>query len=76
MRAIRIDKYANGFHDYQTANTDFPLFEGWAVVPDALKTPNWPYADIEVEDIDGVPTVTGWTPLPIPQDTKEEETIK
>ena len=49
--------------------------EGWAVIPDDMETPNLPYGDIAIEDIEGVPTVTSWTPreMPVVEETPEAE---
>lgn len=71
MTIIKIEKNANGSHDNQTIHgvtpETFPVPEGRAVVPDGLEIPNFPFGDVEVEEIDGVPTVTSWTPLPMPE---------
>lgn len=75
MTIIKIEKNDNGSHDNQTmfgvTPEDFPLPEGYAIVPEEVGTPetleNYPFGEITVEDRDGVPTVTSWTPLPIPE---------
>lgn len=59
MRLIEI-KDINGAHCFQTINKLSKIPEGWAVIPDDMETPNLPFGDITVEDIDGVPTVTSW----------------
>lgn len=70
MHIIRIYKHENGGHDNQTSSVDFPVPEGWAIVPEEVGTPetmeNYPFGDLTVEDRDGVPTVTGWTPGVVP----------
>ena len=33
---------------------------GWAIIPDNIVTENFPIGEIEVEEIDGVATVTRW----------------
>ena len=75
MKAIEIIANSNGGHNNQTCNIPFPLFEGWAVIPDDMETPNFPYGEVEVEEIDGVMTVTKWTPgvIPDPEPTPEAE---
>lgn len=71
MHIIRIYKHDNGGHDNQVSSVDFPVPEGWAIVPEEVGTPetmeNYPFGDLTVEDRDGVPTVTNWTPLPVPE---------
>ena len=72
MTIIKIEPYDNGAHANQTSDQPVPLPEGWAVVPDAmLPLENYPFGESTVENIDGVPTVTGWTPLPIPEPEPE-----
>lgn len=66
MTIIKIEPYDNGAHANQTSNlTAVP--EGYAVVPDGLETPNFPFGMVTTEEIDGVMTVTSWTALPVPE---------
>ena len=55
----------------------FPVPDGYAVIPEALGTPetleNYPFGEITIEEIDGIPTVTSWTPLPIPEPEPQPE---
>lgn len=75
MLLIKIDQFENGAHCSQTG-PEMPVPAGWAVVPESLGTPesleNFPFGDAAVEDVDGVPTVTGWTPLPVPEPGEPE----
>lgn len=92
MRIIYIPKNSNGSHDNQTIDgvtpETFPMPEGWAVVPDGLETPNFPFGEVEVEEKQyiveegeedkpavtiPVMAVTSWTPLPIPEPEPEPE---
>lgn len=74
MTIIKIESCKNGAHDNQTIDGaimgTFPIRDGYAVIPESLGTnntlKNFPFGDITVEDKDGIPTVTSWTPLPIP----------
>lgn len=74
MTIIRIEAYENGAHDNQTIDNvtpeTFPIPEGYAVLPKALGTPedieNFPFGLLAAEDLDGVPTVTRWDALPMP----------
>lgn len=70
MKIIEIITLPNGGHRNQTGDFD-TIPEGWAVVPDNLNTPNFPFGEITTKEIDGVVTVASWTPNPIP--TPEEE---
>lgn len=71
MTIIKIQPHDNGAHDNQTSSVDFPVPEGYAIIPEDVGTPetleNYPFGEITVEDRDGVPTVTSWTPLPMPE---------
>lgn len=77
MLAIEIVGAGNGFHANQRSDAPIPLLPGWAVVPESLSTSetleHFPFGEIVVEDVDGVPTVTGWTPLPVPEPGPEPE---
>lgn len=81
MTIIKIKQNGNGSHDNQTINgvtpEAFPVPDGYAVIPEALGTPetleNYPFGEITIEEIDGIPTATGWTPLPIPEPEPQPE---
>lgn len=64
MRIIEISALDNGAHRNQEG-TFYCAPEGWAIIPDDLETPNFPFGDITVDD-QTPPLVTKWTPLPIP----------
>lgn len=70
MRIIKIEPNSNGSHNNQTGNM-MSLPEGWAVVPEDLDTPNFPFGNVTVENIDGVDTVVTWEPLPMPEPKPE-----
>ena len=79
MTIIEVKKSENGAHNENTLDFDFTEFlpPGWAILPESVGNPstlkNYPFGEITVEDRDGVPTVTGWTPLPIPEPERPEE---
>ena len=60
MMMIEITALANGAHRNQTFNGVLP--DGWAVIPDGLETANFPFGAVTAEKINGVMTVTKWTP--------------
>lgn len=74
MTIIKIAPNDNGSHDNQTINgvtpADFPIPEGYAVIPEVVGTPetleNYPFGEIETALSMGNRVVTKWTPLPIP----------
>ena len=65
MRAIEIAALSNGAHRNQTGLDVLP--DGWAVIPDDMVCENFPFGEVTAEEIDGVMTVTGWTPGAIPE---------
>lgn len=67
MRIVRIEPHENGGHDNQTTHGTIPVPDGWAVIPDEMITYNFPFGEIVVEEIEGVMTVTSWTPGVIPE---------
>lgn len=64
MQIITIEEIGeNGAHQYQSLSVDLdPIPEGYAVIPEDMDIPDTlPYVNIEVSNIDGVPTVTAMT---------------
>lgn len=72
MRIIEIQALSNGAHRNQTGNFS-KIPEGYAQIPDDMKTPNFPFGKIEVKEIDGVMTVTKWIAGTIPEPEHEPE---
>lgn len=72
MRIIEIIKLENGAHRNQTSDF-FEIPDGWALIPEEIETPNFPFGDIAVEEIDGVMTVTEWEAGTIPEREPEPE---
>lgn len=66
MRIIEIAALPNGAHRNQNGGISV-VPEGWATVPANLVCESFPFGEVEVSDVDGVATVTGWSPLPIPE---------
>lgn len=77
MRIIEIESLPNGAHRNQTGNFE-TIPDGYAVIPDSIETLNFPFGTIETENVEGVTTVTSWTPGTIPEtdDTPESITIE
>lgn len=68
MTIIEITPLENGAHRNQTSDQIGPLPEGWAAVPvEMLPLENFPFGEVTVETFEDVPTVTSWTPLPMPE---------
>lgn len=72
MQIIEIEKLSNGAHRNQSG-VFATIPKGWAVVPQDLKTPNFPFGEIEVEEIDGKMVVTKWTATERPEEPEEED---
>lgn len=75
MQIIKIAADDNGSHDNQTFHGVLP--EGWAVIPESMgELENFPFGEVFAEEIDGVMTVTSWTPgkMPEPEPAPEPET--
>lgn len=73
MLCIKIESNANGSHDYMRGHVK--CNEGWAVVPDDMVCENFPFGEVEVAEVNGVMTVTKWTPgeMPEPEPLPEPE---
>lgn len=75
MTIIEISALENGAHRNQSGNMQtFP--DGWAVIPDGMGTENFPFGDVTAEEINGVMTVTSWTPGVMPEPEPEPEPVK
>lgn len=72
MRIIEIVALDNGAHRNQTSNM-FVIPDGWAVIPDGMETENFPFGTVTVEEVNGVMTVTDWTPGTMPEPEPEPE---
>lgn len=66
MKIIEIAALSNGGHRNQTLSHLRTIPDGWAVVPPDMETPNFPFGEITVENVNGVPTVVSWTPGIVP----------
>lgn len=71
MKIIEIVPFENGAHNNATFHGILP--DGWAVIPDNMECENFPFGEVTVEEINGVPTVTGWTPGTMPEPEPEPE---
>ena len=74
MYMLEIEALSNGAHRNQTFIGTLP--EGWATIPDDMVTENFPFGEVEVEEIDGVMTVTKWIPGVMPEPEPEPEPVE
>ena len=75
MQILEIRALDNGAHNNQTFNGELPPV-GWAIIPDEMgELENFPFGDVVVAELDGVPTVTRWIPgtMPEPDPVPEKE---
>lgn len=72
MRIIEIIALSNGAHRNQTG-TFSTIPSGWAVIPDSMETPNFPFGEVTVDETQTPPVVTGWTTGTIPEPEPEPE---
>ena len=71
MRIVEIAALSNGAHRNQTG-VQFNIPEGWAMIPEGMETPNFPFGQVTATDVNGVMTVTGWVGAEPPGPTPEE----
>lgn len=72
MQIVEIKQLDNGAHRNQSSSSIKTVPDGWALIPDDMECENFPFGNLEAEEIDGVMTVTKWAPLPIPEPEPEE----
>ena len=65
IKMFEITVLPNGAHRNQAYHGTLP--EGWAVIPDDIVLENFPFGEGEAFEIDGVMTVTKWTPGEVPE---------
>ena len=70
MNIIEIAPLSNGAHRNQNGGLSV-VPAGWAVIPADMETPNFPFGEVEVAEINGVMTVTKWTPGEMPEPEPE-----
>ena len=75
MTIIEISALDNGAHRNQSGNMQ-TVPDGWAVIPESMETKNFPFGDVTTEEINGVMTVTSWTPGKAPEPEPEPEPVK
>lgn len=73
-RYIEIAALENGAHRNQTGGMSTPP-NGWALIPPGMVCENFPFGEVTAEEVNGVMTVTSWTPgvIPDPEEPPEEE---
>lgn len=72
MRIIEIAPLDNGAHRNQSGGLSV-VPDGWAVVPADMECENFPFGEVEAAEVNGVMTVTKWTPGVMPEPEPEPE---
>lgn len=66
MKIVEIVALDNGAHRNQSGNFQ-SIPDGWAIIPDDMNCENFPFGEVEAEEINGVMTVTKWTAGVMPE---------
>lgn len=72
MTIIEIQPQSNGAHRNQTVSGAVVVPDGWAILPDGMDTPNFPFGEVTVNDA-APPVVTSWTAGELPEPEPEPE---
>lgn len=71
MQMLEIIALDNGAHRNQSYNGVLP--NAWALIPEGMELENFPFGEVSAEEINGVMTVTSWTPGVMPEPEPEPE---
>lgn len=74
MHVIEIEANELGGHNNQSYNGVLP--DGWALIREDVSTlENFPFGEVTAEEVNGVMTMTSWTPgeMPEPEPIPEPE---
>ena len=74
IRIVEIEPLANGGHRNQTGNFK-TIPKGYAVIPNDIETPNFPFGTVTAKEIAGVMTVTNWEAGEIPEPQESEPPV-
>lgn len=70
MQMLEIRAQENGAHRNQTYHNSLP--DGWALIPEGMALENFPFGAVEVKNINGIVTVSKWTPGEVPATEPED----
>lgn len=65
MRIVEIVALDNGGHRNNSFHNGGSVPDGWAIVPETLSVPNFPFGILTVDE-QTPPVVLTWEPLPFP----------
>lgn len=72
MQMLEIAALDNGAHNNQTYHGFLP--DGWAVIPEDMECENFPFGEVEAEEVGDLTTVTKWIPGELPEPEPEPKT--
>lgn len=74
MKIIEISALSNGAHRNQAVSGGITPPDGWAILPETLETPNFPFGTLTIDN-STPPMVTSWTAgeIPTPEPKPEPE---
>ena len=67
MQIVELKPLSNGAHENQTLLPRQAIPDGWALIPDGIDLPNFPFGDAVTEDRDGTLIVTKWIAGTVPE---------
>ena len=73
MRIVELTALSNGAHRNQTTGGSIALPDGWAVIPEGMELPNFPFGEVTAKKVSGVMTVTAWVAGELPEVEEIEE---
>ena len=73
MTIVEIKELENGSHRNQGWDDATTVPDGYAVIPDGLETPNFPFGKVFAREKDGVMTVVKWVAGEKPEPVEVEE---
>lgn len=65
MRIVQIESLENGAHLNQTVTGHY-IPDGWAVIPDEMPCPNFPFGSLKTMRVDNHDVATEWIPSDLP----------
>ena len=74
MKIMEVAALPNGGHRNQECHGVIP--EGWALIPEGMELPNFPFGLAQTEAVEGVLTLTGWTPGELPGQVEEPVSLE
>ena len=74
MKIMEVAALPNGGHRNQDCHGVVP--DGWAVIPEGMELPNFPFGLAQTQVVDGVLTLTGWTPGELPEQEESRVSLE